>query len=130
MEFTNTLPEGYDHITVKGGKNGALITTRESQNGAQEVVSQWQVAEMKDFSPPLVESCSDCSVFCGVAILDQVLLSTLPLGSMHAFTLRVAFMVPKALRVHVPKEYILWAQGTYIGTTLGPKYILFGYMDP
>ena len=34
------------------------------------------------------------------------------------------------LRVHVPKQYTLWPQSTYIGTTLRPKYILFGYMDP
>ena len=26
--------------------------------------------------------------------------------------------------------YIHWPQSTYIGTTLRPKYILFGYMDP
>ena len=35
-----------------------------------------------------------------------------------------------ALRVHVPKYYIRRAQCTYIGSTLRPKYILFGYMDP
>ena len=35
-----------------------------------------------------------------------------------------------ALRVHVPKWYILWPQSTHIGTTLRPTYILFGYMDP
>ena len=34
------------------------------------------------------------------------------------------------LRVHVPKYYILWPQCTYIGTTLGPMYILYEYMDP
>ena len=34
------------------------------------------------------------------------------------------------LRVHAPKLYILWPQSTYIGTTLRPKCILFGYMDP
>ena len=34
------------------------------------------------------------------------------------------------LRVHVPKQYILWPSSSpYIGT-LGPKSILFGYMDP
>ena len=27
-------------------------------------------------------------------------------------------------------QYILWPQCTYIGSTLRPKYILFGYMDP
>ena len=26
--------------------------------------------------------------------------------------------------------YRLWPQSTYIGTTLRPKYLLFGYMDP
>ena len=26
--------------------------------------------------------------------------------------------------------YILWPQSTYIGTTLRPKYIRFGHMDP
>ena len=34
------------------------------------------------------------------------------------------------LRVHVLKSYILWAESTYIWTTLRPKYILFGYVDP
>ena len=34
------------------------------------------------------------------------------------------------LRVHVPKWEVLWAQCTYIGSSLRPKYILFGYMDP
>ena len=34
------------------------------------------------------------------------------------------------LRVHVPKQYIHWSLSTYIGTTLRPKYILLGYMDP
>ena len=29
------------------------------------------------------------------------------------------------LKVHVPKQYILWPESTYIGTTLRPKYILF-----
>ena len=35
-----------------------------------------------------------------------------------------------SLRVHVPKEYILWPYSTPRIGTLGPKYILFGYMDP
>ena len=34
------------------------------------------------------------------------------------------------LRVHVPKYHILWTQCIYIGTTLGPMYILYEYMDP
>ena len=38
----------------------------------------------------------------------------------------------KTLRVHVPQSFIIyfWPQSTYIGTTLGPKHILFGHMDP
>ena len=36
---------------------------------------------------------------------------------------------PSSLRVHVRKLYILWAQCTHLGSTLRPKYILFGYMD-
>ena len=35
-----------------------------------------------------------------------------------------------SLTFHVPKQYILWPQSTYMETTLRPKYILFGYMDP
>ena len=27
-------------------------------------------------------------------------------------------------------QYILWLESTYIGTTLRPKYILYGHMDP
>ena len=34
------------------------------------------------------------------------------------------------LRVHVPKQYILRPQCTYIGTTLRPMCILYEYMDP
>ena len=29
-----------------------------------------------------------------------------------------------------PNSLIHWPQSTYIGTTLRPKYILVGYMDP
>ena len=50
-------------------------------------------------------------------------------GQVHAM---LSGMYPpnNTLRVHVPKHYILWAQSTHIGTTLGAKYIPFGYMDP
>ena len=41
-----------------------------------------------------------------------------------------SLLLKLTLRVHVPKWYILWAQCAYIGSTLRPKYILFGYMDP
>ena len=36
------------------------------------------------------------------------------------------------LRVHVPKNYILWVQSTPAGSTLRPTYILLGigYIDP
>ena len=34
------------------------------------------------------------------------------------------------LRFHVPKSYILWPECSPYFGTLGPKYILFGYMDP
>ena len=34
-----------------------------------------------------------------------------------------------SLRVHVPKQYILWPQSTNIDTTLRLKYILLGCMD-
>ena len=34
------------------------------------------------------------------------------------------------LRVHVPKQYVLWAQRSQLGTTLRAKYMLFGYKDP
>ena len=34
------------------------------------------------------------------------------------------------LRVHVPKQHILWAQCTYVGSTLRPMYILYEDMDP
>ena len=34
---------------------------------------------------------------------------------------------PRSQRVYI---YILWPQSSYIGTSLTPKYILFGHMDP
>ena len=34
------------------------------------------------------------------------------------------------MSVRVPEQHILWLQGTSISTTLRPKYILFGHMDP
>ena len=40
------------------------------------------------------------------------------------------FGVLRTLRVHVPTQHILWAQCTYIGSTLRPMYILCEYMDP
>ena len=33
-----------------------------------------------------------------------------------------------SLRVHVPKYYVLGPQGTYIGTTLRPKYTYISYL--
>ena len=33
-------------------------------------------------------------------------------------------MEESALRVHVPKEYVLGPQCTYVGTTLRPKYTI------
>ena len=45
-------------------------------------------------------------------------------------------MRPKSFKEYTPKgpcthiAYIHWPQSTYIGTTVRPKYILFGYMHP
>ena len=36
----------------------------------------------------------------------------------------------KGCNLTVPKLHILLVQSAYTGTTLRPKYILFGYMDP
>ena len=38
--------------------------------------------------------------------------------------------VVSLIRVHVPKWYMLWPQSSPYTGTLGPKYVLFGHMDP
>ena len=50
------------------------------------------------------------------------------LGATYTTWLPVGLGV--SLRVHVPKYYILWPKSSPSIGTLGPKYILFGYMDP
>ena len=48
----------------------------------------------------------------------------------QAFKRQRHHRILQPLRLHVPKWYILWPHCTYIGSTLRPMYILFGYMDP
>ena len=50
-------------------------------------------------------------------------------GNLQRFNVRV-LMLKDAFRVHVPKHIFLWPQSTWIGTTLRPKYVLYGYKDP
>ena len=51
-------------------------------------------------------------------------------SSLHNCYPKPQYLIGLGVHVHVPKQYMTWPQGTYIGTTSGPLYILYEHMHP